>query len=471
MKYNFDFIVLGAGSAGLTVASSCFGLGASVLLIEKHKMGGDCLNTGCVPSKSFLKISHGVKNNSDLSKMGIDTKTGEINLKIVMDYVQKSIKKIEPKDSKERFEKFGIKVLLGDAKLLSKHEVKINNQVYTGKNIVISTGSRPYIPNIKGLKDIDYLTSENIFKLTTLPKNFLIIGAGPISLELGQGFSNLGSNVHIINKHNTLFTNDDEEVGPYMLKRLSEDLTFHMNTQVLSVNKIKDEYHVLIKENNKETIIKVDNILVSTGRIPNSENLGLEDLGLELNAKKHINVDLKMKTNIKNIYACGDVTGKFAFTHMAGYEASIVTKNAALKIPVKANYKKVAWTIFTSPSVTHTGLTEEMAKKEGLFSKKILVDFNNTDRFMIDNEEGFIKIILDKKDRVIGATIVSSAADELIHSLSILIEMKLKITKFLNIMTPYPMRGNVLKEIAVMKYRESFTPFSKGIIKNFLLKI
>ncbi|WP_297522010.1 NAD(P)/FAD-dependent oxidoreductase [uncultured Clostridium sp.] len=471
MKYNFDFIVLGAGSAGLTVASSCFGLGASVLLIEKYKMGGDCLNTGCVPSKAFLRISHAVKNNTDLSEMGINTTTEEIDLKVVMDYVQKSIEKIEPKDSKERFESFGIKVLLGDAKLLSNHEVEINGQVYTSKNIVISTGSRPFIPDIKGLEDIDYLTSENIFKLTTLPKKLLVIGAGPIALELGQGFSNLGSNVHIINKYKRIFTSDDEEVGEYMLERLSKDLTFHMNTEVLSITKVGNEYDVLIRENNNKETIRVNKILLSTGRIPNSENLGLENLGIAMNDKKHINVDLKMKTNIKNIYACGDVTGKFAFTHMAGYEASIVTKNAVLKIPIKANYKKVAWTIFTIPSVTHTGLTEEMAKKEGLFSKKILVNFDNTDRFMIDNEEGFIKIILDKKERVIGATIISSAADELIHSLSILIEMKLKITKFLSIMTPYPMRGNVLKEIAVMKYRESFTPFSRGIIKNFLLKI
>ena len=471
MKYNFDFIVIGAGSAGLTLASGAAGLGAKVLLIEKHKMGGDCLNTGCVPSKALLKISHGIKHSNNLNKFGINIKSETPDLKTVMDYVRASIRKIEPKDSKSRYEKIGVKVLFGDANLLSEHEVTINNSTYTGKNIVIATGSRPFIPPIDGLEDIDYLTSENVFELDVLPKKLMVIGAGPIGLELGQGFSNLGSEVHIMNRTDKIFLNDDEEVGPFMLDKLNEDLIFHMDTQILKISKMNDKVEVIVSKDGKTSVVEVDNILISTGRAPNIEGLGLEKVGILTNKRGYISTDLKMRTNIKNIYACGDISGNFGFTHMAGYEAGIVIRNSIFKFPYKADYTKVAWTTFTSPSVAHTGLTEEMAKKQGVFGSKIVLDFKGNDRFMIENEDGFIKVILDNKSRVLGATIVSEDASELLHSFSLLIQRKLKITEFMNLIIPYPMRGDILKELSIIKSKEMLTPFTKKLIKNVFLKL
>ena len=473
MKYNYDFIVIGAGSAGLTLASASASLGAKVLLIEKNKMGGDCLNTGCVPSKAFLKFSHTIKELEKINKLGMNFELNKINFKSVMTHVANSIKSIEPKDSKKRYTELGVNVVFGSAKFHDKHSISINDKIYTGKNIVIATGSRPFLPKVKGLDINEVLTSENIFELTTQPKKLLILGGGPIGLELGQGFAKLKTEVFVVDRSSAIFKNDEPEVGNILKESLEKDgITFYLNSQIIEVTKNNDGYDVLISKDGETISVCVDKILISSGRKPNTEDLGLDKVGIQTNKRGYVNTDLKMKTNIKNIYACGDITGNFGFTHMAGYEASVVIRNAIFKFPYKADYSKVAWTTYTSPEVAHTGLTEKMAKDTNKYGSHLFLKFDNSDRFIIEDEtEGFLKVILDSKGIVIGATIVSDNSSELIHTLSILIAKKLKVTELLNLIVPYPMRGDILKELAFMKSKEMLTPFSKSLIKNIFLKL
>ncbi|MGL5066487.1 MAG: dihydrolipoyl dehydrogenase family protein [Sarcina sp.] len=473
MKYNYDFIVIGAGSAGLTVASASASLGAKVLLIEKNKMGGDCLNTGCVPSKAFLKFSHTIKELEKMNKLGMDFELNKINFNSVMTHVSNSIKSIEPKDSKERYTSLGVDVAFGNANFHDKHSININDKIYTGKNIVIATGSRPFIPEIKGLNPDEILTSENIFELTIQPKKLLILGGGPIGLELGQGFAKLKTEVFVVDRTSTFFKNDEPEVANILKESLEKDgINFYLNSQIIEITKNSNGYDVLISKDGETTNIYVDKILVSSGRKPNVEGLGLEKIGLQTNKRGYISTDLKMRTSIKNIYACGDISGNFGFTHMAGYEASVVIRNAIFKLPYKADYSKVAWTTYTSPEVAHTGLTEKMAKDSNKYGSQLFLKFDNSDRFIIEDEkEGFIKVILNPKGIVIGATIVSDNSSELIHTLSILIAKKLKVSELLNLIVPYPMRGDILKELAFMKSKEMLTPFSKSLIKNIFLKL
>ena len=473
MNYNYDFIVIGAGSAGLSVASGAAGMGAKVLLIEKNKMGGDCLNTGCVPSKAFLKFSHNIKELEKMNRLGMNFELNEINFQAVMQHVSNSINQIAPKDSEKRYTSLGVNVVRGSAVLQDKHTIKLNNKTYTGKNIVIATGSRPFLPEIPGLNAEDVLTSENVFELKVQPKKLLILGGGPIGLELGQGFAKLKTEVSVVDRTSSLFKNDDPEVSAILKDTLEKDgINFYFDSQILEVTKNNDGYDVLISQKGENVSIYVDKILISSGRKPNIEGLGLENAGVKTNERGYIQTDLKMKTSVKNIYACGDISGHFGFTHMAGYEAGVVLRNAIFKFPYKADYSKVAWTTYTSPEVAHTGLTEQMAKSANKFGSKLLVKFDNSDRFIIEAEtEGFLKVILDQKNVVVGATVVSDNSSELIHTLSILIAKKLKVSELLNLVVPYPMRGDILKELAFMKSREMLTPFNKSLIKNVFLKL
>ena len=470
MSYNYHFIVIGAGSGGLVVASGVAGLGGKVMLIEKEKMGGDCLNTGCVPSKAFLKIAHGVRSAKDLNNYGINVEVEKVDLKKVMGYVKASIRKITPKDSKHRYEGLGVDVKFGEATIVDKNTVKVNNQTYTAKFIVIATGSSPFIPTIEGLEEVGYRTSNNILELDDLPEDLLVLGAGPIGLELGQGFLNLGSKVHVVNRGDGLFRNDDEEVSAYMLEKLEKQgMEFNMNSEVKKVERNGDGRIEVTIEGQVNKKIVVDNILISIGRKPDTENLGIEKLGIEMSKRGHINVDSTMRTNIKNIFACGDITGNFGFTHMAAFEAGIVIRNAIFKMKYSADYNKVAWTTFTSPEVAHTGLTEKMAKDKNIFGSSIIVDFDWNDRYIVEDEnEGFIKVVLDSSDRVIGATVAGVESSEMIHALTVAIYKKMKITDLNNIIIPYPMRGEVIKEVALKKAKEKLTDFNKKVVSKFL---
>ena len=471
MKYQYHMIILGAGSAGLTVASGSTSFGAKTALIEKHKMGGDCLNYGCVPSKTFLRSAHIAKDISNAKEFALDAKLGKVDIKSVMQRVRDVIAEIAPHDSKERFESLGADVFFGDSKLIDAHTVEVDGKRLTGKNIVIATGSRARVPNIKGLSEVEYLTNMNVFDIEELPEHLIVIGGGPIGLELGQGFRHLGSKVTIIDAHSELFPKDDPEVWKVMKNVFEDDgIDLLLNYNVLEIKKKGEQKEVVIEDKNGKRTIVGDALLVSAGRIPNTENLNLEKVGVKTTSRGNIVVDARMRTSVKNIFAAGDVAGPFQFTHMAGYQGVKIIPNAILKIPQKARYFSVPWTTYTKPEVAHVGYTQPWAEKEGLYQDSVKLDLNGNDRAKADNDrKGFLKLIIGKKEKLIGATLVGEKAGEMIGLASLAINKGMKATVFSSIILSYPTEAEIFPRVSGELLKRSFKPWMKNLVKKVFL--
>lgn len=472
MKYDYDLVVIGGGSGGLVVASGSVSLGAKVALIEKEKMGGDCLNSGCVPSKSFLKGAHLAKDIDSASLFGLNTQLNEVSIKKLMSRVQQVITSIEPHDSVERYEGLGVEVIIGAGELIDPHHVKVGDKVLYTKNIVISSGSKPYTPPIKGLDQVPYLTNRNIFNLTTQPKHLIVLGGGPIGLELGQGFRHLGSEVTIIDQNLHLFAKDDPEVGPLMEEiLLQEGVCLHLSTKIVEVQTKNKQITVIVEKNGLMKEIVGDQLLVSLGRSPVTEDLGLEKVGVKVNQRGYIITNNKLQTNFKNIYACGDVTGPFQFTHMAGYQAGIVIRNSIFHLGTKLDYSAVPWTTYTKPEVAHVGHTEVTAKESSVFKKSILVPLGDNDRARAENDEkGFLKLIINHKNKLIGATLVGEKAGEMIPVATLAIRQNLKASSFLDMIFSYPTEAEIYKAAALKELRDSVKPWQSKLIKFLFLK-
>ena len=472
MKYEYHMAVIGAGSAGLTVASGVSTLGAKVALIEENKMGGDCLNTGCVPSKAFLKCAHLSNEIRTSEKLGINADINDTDIESIMKRVDSVIKSIEPHDSKERFEKLGVDVFIGKGIITGKHTVDIEGKTISAKHIVIATGSRPFVPNIEGLSNVDYLTNENIFKIKKLPDHLIVLGGGPIGMELGQGFRHIGSKVTIIDRSSTIFKKDDPEVAPVMADVLKNDgVKLVLGASIKEVKKVEGGISVTVEQNGDQNDIVGDNILVSLGRVPNSKDLGLEMLGIETDKRGFIITNSKLQTKIKNIYACGDITGPYLFTHMAGYQAGIVIKNAIFKLNTKVDYSAVPWTTYTMPEVAHVGYTQPTAIENDVFKKSILVHLSDNDRAIAEDDTcGFLKLNIGKKNRIIGATIVGKKAGEMIPALTLAIKQKLKASSFLSMIFSYPTESEMILRASLDNLSGSFSENKQKLIKNIFLK-
>jgi len=472
MKLDYDLVVIGAGSGGLVVASGSASLGAKVVLIENEKMGGDCLNSGCVPSKSFLKGAHLAKDLKGAGLFGLDLQLNDVHIEKLMGRVQDVISSIKPHDSVERYEGLGVDVILGHGELLDPHHVKVGEKVFSTKNIVISSGSQPYIPPIKGLDQVPYLTNRNIFNMTTQPKHLIVLGAGPIGLELGQGFRHLGSDVTIIDQNSNLFVKDEPEVGPLMEDILVQDgVCLYLETKIIEIQKNNTQISVIIEKNGRREAIVGDALLVSLGRSPVTEGLGLEKVGIKVNQRGYIITNSKLQTNFRNIYACGDVTGPFQFTHMAGYQAGIVIRNSIFHIGAKLDYSAVPWTTYTKPEVAHVGHTEITAKKADLFKKSILVPLGENDRARAENDvNGFLKLIISKNNKLIGATLVGEKAGEMIPVATLAIRQKLKVSAFLDLIFSYPTEAEIFKTAALKSLKDSVKPWQSKIIKSLFLR-
>ncbi len=469
---KYDLTVIGAGSGGLVAAATASGMGAKVLLIENRKMGGDCLNYGCVPSKTFLKSCHLMKQIKRAKKYGVSVNGTEVSLKDIMKRVSSVIKEIEPHDSKERFESLGVDVVFGNAKIETKNTILLNDKIYTTKKIIIATGSTAVVPPIKGIEKIEYYTNESIFEMEQLPKKLIVLGAGPIGLELGQGFANLGSEVFIIDKNESIFSKDEPIVSDIMLKELKEDgVQFFLGYNIIGFDKTSKGKSVKLEKNGKEIDLTADAILFALGRKPNTKNLGLENVGVDTNSRGYIKVNDKLQTTVPGIYAIGDVRGKYLFTHMASYEAGVAVKNALILPMFKTNYYNVAWTTYTSPEVAHVGYLKSEAEQLGKYYSEQVINIKENDRSKADDDTvGFIKVILDKKSRVIGATIVSEKAADLITQLSLMVTHKMKISSVMSVIYQYPIEGEIVKSVALKHFKQNVKPWQLALVKKIATK-
>ncbi len=450
MSETYDLIVIGGGSAGLVAAGGSALLGAKVALIEKNKLGGDCLYTGCVPSKTFIRsarfaaeINHA--ESLGFSVQGLDFKDGKFAS--ITNRVQRIIEVIEHHDAPEVFEKMGVEVIFGNAQFISPTEMEIvlrsgEKQILQSKRFCISTGSRPFIPPIEGLHETGFITNEEVFHLTELPKNLVVLGAGAIGLELGQSFARLGSNVTIIEMADRVLIKEDKEVSALMETVLrDEELEILTKTKAVKFSKNNAKKIVTCESNGKTFEIETDEILCAVGRQANVDELGLEKAGVKFNSKQII-TDNYLRTSNKKIFAAGDVTGHFQFTHTADYEAQHVIQNAFLFYPFtkKVDFSVIPWATFTEPEVARVGLTEaEAIEKFGDKVKVFKTEFTDNDRAQAENKTaGFAKIVTLKGKKIVGATIIGGHAGELIHEFVLAMRHNLTLADLNKAIHVYP---------------------------------
>ena len=472
MKYDYHLLVIGGGSGGLLVAAAASSLGAKVALVEGNKMGGDCLNYGCVPSKSLLRTAHINSYINNAEKYGLKNIENIADINGVINRVNKVMNKISPHDSKERFEDMGVDVYLSRGKFVDAHSILVGDKIITGKNIVIATGSSPAIPPIKGMDEVKYFTNETIFEIDYLPKHIIVLGAGPIGTELSQAFLGLGSKVTMTNRSDALFKKDEPEAKAVMKEiLLNEGIELQMETKIKSVEESDGLITVTIEKDGKDMEVKGDALLVALGRKPNTQSLDLEKAGVKVTDKGHVITDAYLRTNVKNIYAVGDVTGPYAFTRMAGYQASVVVQKIIFPIKKKVKYKNVPWVTYTKPEVAHVGYTEKYLTGNKMEYKVYMEKISENDRALAEEDtDGFLKILTDKKGVVIGATMVSEKAGEQIGLANMAINKGMKLKEFMAITFPYPTELEIYKTLAISARRDSIKPWQINLIKRLFLK-
>lgn len=450
--YNFDIGIIGGGSAGLTVAAGAAQFGAKTLLVEKEKeLGGDCLHFGCVPSKTLIRTAHVYHFMRHSKSFGLPTvDLPAVDYGEVKKRIQSVIRTIQKHDSEERFCSLGAKVEFGNPIFSDEHTIRLNGDAHSAKKWVIASGSSPGIPPIEGLDKTPYITNKEIFSLDHLPRSMIILGAGPIAVEMAQSFSRLGTQVMVIQRSDQVLSKEDKDMADEVMQVLnSEGVVFHLNSSIIHTRDRGTEKEVLIKdENGKEIMLSAEKILVAMGRTPNLEGLGLNDIGVEFEGKG-LKADDRLRTSQKHIYAAGDVTGAYQFTHAAGYEGGIVIANAILHLPRKTDYTFLPWCTYTDPALASVGMNEKAARAAGIEYSVWTEAFKDNDRSLCEGERvGKIKMILDEKEKPLGVQILGPQAGELLNEWVAVLNGKVKLSTLASAVHPYPTLGEINKRVA-----------------------
>ncbi len=466
-----DLCVIGAGSGGLSVAAGAAQLGLKTILIEKAQMGGDCLNTGCVPSKALLAAAKRAQIHRKNDIDGIASHEPDIDFSAVKDHVFSTIKSIEPNDSQDRFEKLGVNVLRARANFLDQKTVQADGHIIKAKYFVIATGSRAFIPDIPGLNKGKTLTNETIFQLRSKPNHLIIIGGGPIGIEMAQAHQRLGCHVTVIDVKTILSKDDPKNVSIVREALKNEGVCFHENTKVIKVEYKSEKIILTLESNDTQKVIEGSHLLAASGRKPNIEDLSLENAGI-LYTSKGITVDARLRTTNKSVYAAGDVTGGPQFTHVAGYHAGIIIRNICFKIPAKVNYKALPRVTFTDPEIAQAGLTQESAREK--FNENIKTiewHFADNDRAIAERTSiGQIRVITNKKGFILGASIVGPQAGELIGLWALALSKGMKMSDIAGMIAPYPTLGEISKRVAGAWYTPSLFSKKTRWLVNLLQK-
>ncbi|WP_299077778.1 FAD-dependent oxidoreductase [uncultured Ruegeria sp.] len=440
-----DILVIGAGSGGLSVAAGASQMGADVILLEGHKMGGDCLNFGCVPSKALIASGKAAYGQAHSAVFGVADSAPQVDYAAAKDHVRDVIAQIEPMDSQERFEGFGVKVIREYGSFVSPTQVQAGDQVITARRVVIATGSSPLVPPIPGLDNVPFYTNETIFGLREKPDHLLIIGGGPIGMEMAQAHIRLGSKVTVIEGIKAL-SKDDPEAADVVLDALrSEGVAIHENAMVAQIRGSNGAVEV-VTENGE--IYAGSHLLLAAGRKANVERLNLEVAGID-RTRTGIKTDDALRTTNRKVYAIGDVAGGMQFTHVAGYHAGIIIRSALFGLPSKAKTNHIPWATYTQPELAQVGLTDAQAHAQHGKNVEIArFDFHHNDRAVAERRTtGFIKVMV-VKGRPVGATIVGHQAGELINLWSLVIANNLKMGQIAAMVPPYPTIGELNKRVA-----------------------
>ena len=454
-KFDRNLVVIGAGSAGLVTAYIAAAIKSKVTLVERHKMGGDCLNTGCVPSKSILHASKLAHIHHTSQNAGVTYDAPKIDFKAVMNKVHSVIKSIEPHDSVERYESLGVNVAIGSATIVSPWQVDIQTEngieSLTTRNIVIATGARAFVPDIPGLKDIDYLTADNLWEITEQPKRMIVLGGGPIGCELSQAFGRLGTHVTQIERGDQVLSKEDPDAAKHLQTQLEKDgIDLRLNTSAMAVETTSEGNVLVVEFEGTEERIPFDKILVAVGRQANLTGFGLEKLGIETDRTVVTNDFLQ--TKYPNILAAGDVAGPYQFTHTASHQAWYAAVNALFR-PFKifkVDYSVIPWATFAEPEIATVGLNEMSAKQQGIEVEVTRYDIGGLDRALADDHaRGFVKVLTRPgKDKILGATIVGANAGELLAEFVLAMKHGLGLNKILGTIHIYPTMAEANKNAA-----------------------
>lgn len=462
-EYDVDLCIIGAGAGGLSIAAGAAQLGRSVVLYEAGEMGGDCLNHGCVPSKALISAGKHAHAFSTGGPFGITPAKPKVDFEAVKAHVAGVIETIAPVDSQERFEGLGCTVIREFASFSDAKTIESASTITRAKRIVVATGSIASAPSIPGLKDVPYLTNETIFSVDELPKHLLIIGSGPIGLELGQAFSRLGSKVEIVDIAAPLGRSEPEHATVLIEALKAEGIVFHAPANTKKIRKLKTGVAIDLDDG---TILKGTHLLVAAGRKPVIDGLNLEAAGIETN-RRGIVTDQTLRSTNKNVYAVGDVSGRGGLTHAAGHHAGIIIKNFYF-VPFfksSAETNNMPAVIYTAPEIASVGLSEAQAREKHSDIRTVHWEFNENDRAIAERStEGAVKLIARKNGLIVGGSIVGEGAGDLIQMVGLAIGNKMKIVAFTKLISPYPSRGEAVKRAASSWYTDAiFSPKSKKL--------
>ncbi len=453
-SFDRDIVAIGAGAGGLVSSYIGAAVKAKVSLIEKHKMGGDCLNFGCVPSKALIRSAKLMDSINHSAKYGVETATGEIDFAKTMSRVHDVIRKIEPHDSVERYTNLGVDVIQGEAEITSPWTVEVNGRTLTTRNIIVATGARPFVPPIPGLDQINYLTSDNLWGLTSLPKRLVVLGGGPIGCELTQAFKRLGSDVWQVEMVDRIMNREDPEISDMVQQKFIEDgVNVMVNTKAVGVEVDNGGEKQLICEHNGEELrLAFDEIIVAVGRSARSEGFGLEELEISTRRNGTIEVNDYLQTRFPNIYAVGDVAGPYQFTHTAAHQAWYASVNSLFGTfkKFRADYRVIPWATFTDPEVARVGLNETEAKEQNKAYEVTTYGIDDLDRAIADSaDHGMVKVLtVPGKDKILGVTIIGANAGELIAEYVLAMKHGLGLNKILGTIHIYPTMAEANKYAA-----------------------
>lgn len=451
--FDYNLVVIGAGAGGLVSAYIGATVKARVALIEKHQMGGDCLNTGCVPSKALIRTARLMAEARDSQRLGIRRMDAELHWSDVQARIREVIKKIEPHDSPERYRAMGVDVIQGTARLVSPWEVEVQGKRLSARSIVLATGAEPLVPALPGIEHVDYLTSDTLWDIEALPERLLVLGGGPIGCELAQAFARIGSRVSLVEMSDRLLTNEDEEAGKALASHFEADgIELALGHRALRFEQDQDGQRLICEHNGEERALPFDRILIALGRKTRTAGYGLKELGVKLDDKGRILSDGLQRTSFPNIHVCGDAAGPYQFTHVAAHQAWSAAVNALIS-PLwsfRTDYRVIPWITFTDPEVARVGLSEAEAIDQEIDYEVTSYNLDDLDRAIADSSDyGLVKVLTETgKDRILGATIIGAHASEILPEFVLAMKHGLGMNKILGTIHVYPTYSEAAKYAA-----------------------
>jgi pyruvate/2-oxoglutarate dehydrogenase complex dihydrolipoamide dehydrogenase (E3) component len=463
---DYDVIVVGGGTAGLIASAGSAGIGARVALVEQNRLGGECLWTGCVPSKSLIASARAVHAAHTADRFGVHVPSASVDFQRVMQWSREAEQRIQPRDSPERFRSLGVDVISGTARFIGDRTLRVDSRVMTAKHIVIATGSKPAVLPIEGISEIPFLTNETIFSLEHQPETLLMCGAGPVGIELAQAFARLGTRVRVLEAARQILPREDEELAALLRRRLTtEGVEILLGTTATHVSRDGRTIRLSARHADGTPVtIEGDTLLVAAGRVPNVASLEIDMGGVE-RGKSGVVVDERLGTTARGVWAAGDVTGVLRFTHVAEYQARLVVRNAFFPFDAKADYSSVPWVTFTDPELAHVGLTEDEARaRHGDGGVRVWRRrFADLDRAIVDDEtQGMVKIITDAKGKILGGHILGHGAGNLIGEVTLAMQHGVNAATLATTVHAYPTYPEAIKQAADDYYKSRF----KGPVKT-----